>query len=271
MVTKEYQAKSTYVQADLHQSFLEMCCAKRGDIQEFLGNLCYKWEELAASGVDITDKEYEHTILWGISTELTTFASHILFSAHLVHGATSINTDALINQICEEAEQLKIWHRRGQSSQGEKKEAMDEALAITNPESGKKRHHKGKCHNCGKMGHWAKECHSPKKDKDESADTQATQTSSFKPENKPVGSANTAVVHDFDGDGFWMVKEAAINLTPLIIAELDPLLGTLDDPKVVLWWLRSHSRAIAEPLLAMLVSVLAELCCVTHFTKLCQA
>src|SRR5712692_2427395 len=63
MVTKEYQAKNAYAQADLHQSFLEMRCTKGGDVREFLGNLCYKREELAASGVDITDKEYEHTIL----------------------------------------------------------------------------------------------------------------------------------------------------------------------------------------------------------------
>src|SRR5258707_4297286 len=234
MVTKEYQAKSAYAKADLHQSFLEMHCAKGGDVWEFLGNLCYKREELAASGVDITDKEYECTILQGIPSKLATFASHILSSAHLVHGATSINTDALINQINEEAERLKIWRGRGQSSQGGKKEATDEALSVT--EGGKKKRHKGKCHNCGKMGHWAKECCSPKKDKDESADTQATQTSSSKPENKPVGSANAAVVHDFKGDGFWMVEETAINLAPLAIAEPDPLLGTLDNPKVAPHW-----------------------------------
>ncbi len=42
MVIKEYQAKSAYAQADLHQSFLEMCCAKGGDVREFLDNLCYK-------------------------------------------------------------------------------------------------------------------------------------------------------------------------------------------------------------------------------------
>src|SRR5258708_29647210 len=63
MVTKEYQAKSAYMQADLHQSFLEMCCAKGGDVREFLGTLSYKREELAASRGDSTDKEYKHTIL----------------------------------------------------------------------------------------------------------------------------------------------------------------------------------------------------------------
>jgi hypothetical protein len=51
------------VQANLHQSFLEMHCVKGEDVWEFLGNLCYKQEELAASGIDITDKEYEYTIL----------------------------------------------------------------------------------------------------------------------------------------------------------------------------------------------------------------
>ena len=63
MVTKEYQAKSAYVQADLHQAFLEMCCAKRGDVREFLASLCCKREELAATGVSVTEKEYEQTIL----------------------------------------------------------------------------------------------------------------------------------------------------------------------------------------------------------------
>src|SRR5260370_13611568 len=46
MVTKEYQAKSAYTQADLHQSFLEMHCAKGGDGRQFLGNLCYKRQQL---------------------------------------------------------------------------------------------------------------------------------------------------------------------------------------------------------------------------------
>ena len=63
IVTKEFQAKSTFAQADLHQSFQEMCCIKGGDIKEFLGNLCYKKEELIATDMHITDKEYECTIL----------------------------------------------------------------------------------------------------------------------------------------------------------------------------------------------------------------
>ena len=136
MVTKEYQAKSAYAQADLHQAFLEMRCAKGGNVREFLASLCCKREELAAAGVSVTEKEYERTILQGIPSELATFASHLLSSALIVHGAASIDLDALINQICEEADRLKSRHGKGQS--GKKDPTTDEALAATASDDGKR-------------------------------------------------------------------------------------------------------------------------------------
>ena len=50
-ITQEYWAKSAYVQADLLQVFLDMCCIKGEDVWTFLASLCYKKEELAAAGV----------------------------------------------------------------------------------------------------------------------------------------------------------------------------------------------------------------------------
>ena len=84
-----------------------MQCTREGDVHEFLASLCYKREKLAATGVTIIAKEYEHTILHGIPTKLATFALHITSVALLVHNAASINIDTLINQINEEAKQLK--------------------------------------------------------------------------------------------------------------------------------------------------------------------
>ena len=128
MVTKKYQAKSAYAQVDLHQTFLEMRCTKRGDVREFLTSLCCKCEKLAAVGVTVTDKKYERTILKGIPSELATFASHLLFLALIIHDASPVDLDALINQICEKADRLKS---RCTKAQGAKKDFTDEALSAT--------------------------------------------------------------------------------------------------------------------------------------------
>ena len=118
-----------YTQADLHQAFLEMHYAKRGNVREFLASLCCKQEKLAAIGVSVTKKEYEQTILQGIPSKLVTFASYLLSLALIVHGTASIDLDTLINQICEKANQLKSRHGKEQSSK--KDPTIDEALATT--------------------------------------------------------------------------------------------------------------------------------------------
>jgi hypothetical protein len=55
MVSKDYQTKSAYTQADLHQAFLKMCCVKGADVKEFLISLCCKCEELVAARVLVTE------------------------------------------------------------------------------------------------------------------------------------------------------------------------------------------------------------------------
>jgi hypothetical protein len=100
MVTKEYQVKSAFAQADLRQVFLDMQCAKGGNVREFLTSLGCKREELAAAGVKVTEEEYKQMILRGIPFELATYASHLLSSATIIDKSASINLDALISHIC---------------------------------------------------------------------------------------------------------------------------------------------------------------------------
>ena len=223
-MTEEYTAKSVYAQNDLEQMFLEMRCPKGGDIRTFLTSLRYKREELAAAGVRITDKDYQCTILRGIPEELARFASQIMTSACLAFRATQIDTNALIDHICEESDRIKNHRSRNQQTQGgkQKEGQTDEALAATSSDSGKKRRRKGKCHNCGKPGHWACECRSPKKEGEASASTPNTPA---KQDNKPVGSAN--VITDLEGDGFWMAEEETH--APLVCAEPGPLVLTAED------------------------------------------
>jgi gag-polypeptide of LTR copia-type/Zinc knuckle len=160
MVQKEYTAKSEYMRNDLEQAFFEMRCPKGGDIHAFLMNLKTKCNKLAAIGMAITEKDYQRTVLRGIPNELARFASQLLTSACLVHNSSTVNVKELIQAICEEADRLKIWrmHHQNQGKDG-KKGQTDEALTATHSDNaGGHRRCKGKCHNCGKPGHWAHEC-----------------------------------------------------------------------------------------------------------------
>ena len=208
-VSNEYTAKSTYAQNNLKQAFLEMHCTKGADVRAFLSTLCYKCEELAAAGVIITKCDYLHTVLRGIPDELAKFASGLLLSTHLVNSLATIDTDTLINHICEEAKHLKNRRAHDQPSRGGKKEGQpDKALTATSSENRRGQRRKGKCHNCGKPEHWACECHSPKKEEGTTTQQgQASSGTSSKPKNKPVRSVNIVTVDDSEGDGFWMAKE----------------------------------------------------------------
>ena len=79
----------------------------------------------------------------------------ILSSARLIHCVSTVDTETLIDHICEEADRLKNRRARSQpnlSQSGAKSQAAgDEALTATGSEG--KRRPKGKCHNCGKQGH----------------------------------------------------------------------------------------------------------------------
>jgi len=82
-----------------------MACTKGEDIQNFLTALCYKHKELAAMGVQITQKEYQCTLLKSLPDELTEFAVQLLSSAQ--HSNLILNTETLINSVIEELECLK--------------------------------------------------------------------------------------------------------------------------------------------------------------------
>jgi hypothetical protein len=106
-VSLDYQAKSTYAQANLYQAFLEMHCAKGANVREFLTSLCYKCKELAAARVQVTNKEYKRTILRGIPPELGTFTFQLLSIATLISKSAPVDLDALVSHLCEKMDRLK--------------------------------------------------------------------------------------------------------------------------------------------------------------------
>src|SRR6266702_5224711 len=210
-VKTEFSMKSQYTEMDLLTAFSKMRCPRRGDVCTFLGQMHVKCEELAAVGVTMTEKEYHSAIIKSIPDEMSKFASRLLTAAHVLSPTKSIDQDVLIDHISEEADCLAACHKceggGGPSGKGKQSQNQDKAMAATHGDGGKKRR-KGKCHNCGKLGHWACECRSPKRDQSNQNQNQSqlsgqssqppTYQNVTKPENKPVGSANAMATPEDD-------------------------------------------------------------------------
>jgi hypothetical protein len=201
-INDEYTTKSVYAQNKLEEAFFDMRRPEDADVQTYLMSVRNEREELAAAGVQITDKDYQRAVLRGIPEELATFASQLLSSAMLTH--LVIDTDVLIDHICEEAERLKsiVRGQQGHEGSNRREQVTDEAIAATASGGGRRRR-RGKCHNCRKRGHGAREC---------PENTRAAQTSSgatTQPENNPTGVTNSLPVQVVvsEEDGSWMVDE----------------------------------------------------------------
>jgi len=233
--------KTAHAQANMHQSFLDMQCLKGGDVWEFLSSLKKRRHELKAANVTITKPEYKHTIIHGVLDPLSAYVSQTMGSLCLTCKLTCSPFDMtdVINTLCEEADRIKTMKDLAQG-QGKGKNrsvppAPDKALAATGTFEGSDgRRRKGKCHHCGKEGHWACECRTRKWEEAAAAadqNAQAVQSNpgtTSRPENKPVGSANHITTDDDDSDdrGFWAVEEVG-RAHPNYV-ELDPHMDDSD-------------------------------------------
>lgn len=116
-----------------------------------------------------------------------TFASQLLSAARLTHQA--INTETLIDHICKEAERLKNRRMRIHEGHGR---------------SNNRRRRRGKCHNCGKEGHWARDCRIPKEEGTTTAQAARWHASSgvtTQPETNPTGVARSLPIIIVNEDG----------------------------------------------------------------------
>jgi len=233
--------KTTHAQVNMHQSFLDMQCPKGGDVWEFLSFL-KKWRhELTAAGVTVTKPEYKRTTIHGLLGPLSAYASQMMGSLCLTCKLTCkpFNMTDIIDTLCKEANCLKtvkdLAQGQGKGKNQSPSQAPDKALAITSTFEGSDNwRRKGKCHHCGKKGHWKHECHSRKREEAKSVADQSRQAAQVnlgttsKPENKPVGSTNHVYLDNSDNNSFYMAKEDVARAYP-DYAEPDPLMGELED------------------------------------------
>jgi len=250
VVTQEFMVKSAYARNALHRSFVDMRCPKGGNVWAFLTNLKMRRNELLAAGVTINNKDFERMVLDGILDALSAYASQTLTSARL--NGNTLEMKDIIHVISEEADRTRIRRMPKDQSQGQSKANgnkeghLDEALAATShSEGGNSRRRRGKCHHCGKEGHWVHECHTKKWEEaaaeavvatnqsGQAAQTSTSTSTSTSPntsrrENRPIGSANVAYEDDLDDGDFWAAT-VEVEDAHSYCAASDPLMGDDND------------------------------------------
>jgi len=149
-ITKDYTYKSIFSQACLCCEFTSACCPEKGDIQAFLNDLCMKKAKLSAVGVNISNDNYQNSIIQSLPHWLATFASNQLTAARLA--GRDVDPELLITFICNE------WDHTCLSGRNSLQHDANNALAfeMQGKEKGKERK-KGPCWIYG-GDHFKKEC-----------------------------------------------------------------------------------------------------------------
>jgi len=200
VITTEYTEKGAFAQMDLRTCFLESKCPDKGNVQQFLDELCMKWEEFATVGVDIDKKDYHSMIISSLPYSLANFASNQLAAAKLYSSTKTITPDALISLISEEHECQQVQRSRRNGGNGKAKD-QDRNKALSVMSSGKssgkgrfERKPRGVCWNCGEKGHFKDKCPKPITDKKNNS-------------SKSKGStANATIRSDSEDEGAFFME-----------------------------------------------------------------
>lgn len=162
-------------------------CPEKGNVREFLNQLCVEREKLTTVGIAIEEKDYRSTIISCPPPALANFASSLIAAAHVNDPKREVKPDTLISIISEEYE-CHTTHRSN-CSKTTKAESQDKALAVT-PGKGKSKKPRGVCWNCREKGHFKDKCDKPLKP---SGGEKGTST-------KKSSSVNAAVETDSDSE-----------------------------------------------------------------------
>src|ERR1700678_1033216 len=159
-VRDQREKKSRMVTVDLRRKLQAEKCPESGDIRAHLYKLQAMREDLASMGGSINDEDFTSIILGSIPLSYDTYIAAITATSSLLN--QTLSPTNLIDAIRDEADRRTIKNPKS------KKDEHDSAFVANQCSDrgkkggeGSKKAIKGKCYNCKRVGHYAKDCWAP--------------------------------------------------------------------------------------------------------------
>ncbi|KIY43260.1 hypothetical protein FISHEDRAFT_53855, partial [Fistulina hepatica ATCC 64428] len=111
-IVTEFSAKGQALETELRTQFTETKCGAKTNVRTFLEDLVTRRENLARSGVSISNKEMRDTILKSLPRYLSSFVSNQLTAVHLIDPTKSVDPNNLASMIAQEWEHQEAQRKR---------------------------------------------------------------------------------------------------------------------------------------------------------------
>jgi hypothetical protein len=144
-----FQSKSCMVAVDLRHRLQQERCPEKGDLRTHFAKLRTMQEDLAAMDHPPGEDELYAIILGSLPSSYEPFVAAMNATSSVL--GTFMSTDDLMQALTDEYDRRNL----GRSSKKEENAAFS---AATGERGSKKQKRPGKCNNCGKPGHWARDC-----------------------------------------------------------------------------------------------------------------
>ena len=148
-----FQKRSKMVAIDLRRRIQNQRCGDKDDIVAHFATLRTMREDLAAMGQKLEDTDFYAIVMGSLPTSYDPYISAVNATSSVL--GTTLSADDLILTVTEEYERRTLKAKSGKK--GADNAAFHSSDAGKDQKGGQKR--KGNCHNCGKKGHWTRDCY----------------------------------------------------------------------------------------------------------------